>query len=228
MAESKYKHLFFDLDRTLWDFERSALLTFEEMHEVYDIQAPFNEYYRSYQAINHQLWEQYKENRIGKEELALKRFELSLQRFGIDNPDLAKRLAFHYREHSPKKVSLFDGCHELLAYLEGRYSMHIITNGFEEIQFIKLERGGLHSYFQHVITSEKVGFKKPDPRIFEFALEVTGAKPSESLMIGDDHEVDILGAQGIGMDQALVHSNGQDACGATYCFPDLIALKTIL
>jgi putative hydrolase of the HAD superfamily len=224
-----YKHLFFDLDHTLWDFERSALLTFQEMHTVFDLNIPFELYYSYYQDVNVALWDLYKQNKIEKEVLAIERFTRTLKHFGIDDAAiLAAEMATYYRYHSPRKVSLFEGCHELLSYLHGRYEMHIITNGFEEIQHVKLDRGGLGRYFKHIITSEQVGFKKPDSRIFGFAMEQSGADPAESLMIGDDLASDIDGARSVGMDQALVHCKQCHPCSATYCFPDLLSLKRLL
>ncbi len=208
MSNSKYKHLFFDLDRTLWDFDTNNKATFREMHDKFHLYSRGIHdpavFYTQYQEINFALWEQYKKELITKEALNFKRFYDSLNLYKIDEPELATEMGAHYIAASPRQTILYPGTIELLDILHRQYQMHIITNGFEEVQFIKIEKSGLEKYFDKIITSERAGFKKPDRRIFEFALRETGAHLEESIIIGDDPEADILGARLIGMDQIWV------------------------
>ena len=95
----------------------------------------------------------------------------------------------------PYKSNLFEGCHEVLSYLKSKYQLHIITNGFEEVQVVKMNSSNLNQYFEQVVTSEMAGVTKPDPQIFKHALALAHAKSTESIMIGDNMEVDCIAAE---------------------------------
>lgn len=210
--KKRYKHLFFDLDRTLWDFEKSAQETFSDIYTHYNLKAAgvpsMEAFFERYTVHNEQLWDLYRVGEIKKEILRDLRFSLTLNDFGIENPELAKEIGDYYIEESPRKVNLFPYSHELLQYLRPNYQLHLITNGFSEVQEVKLKSSQLDQYFSKVITSEDAGAKKPDPQIFNFAFQQTGALPVESLMIGDDVPIDIIGAQQVGMDQVLFDPDG--------------------
>ena len=199
------KHVFFDLDRTLWDFNKSADQAFEEIfktHKLYNKGVPSSiVFHEAYTIHNDNLWDQYRKGEIKKEILRGLRFILTLNDFGIYNDELGEKLGDDYVRLSPLKVNLFPYSIEILEYLLPKYSLHIITNGFSEVQEIKLQTSGMYKYFDKVITSEEAGFKKPDARIFNFAFEKSGALPQNSIMIGDDYEVDIIGAKGVNMQQ---------------------------
>jgi len=203
----KYKHLFFDLDNTLWDFEKNSHETFNELYDYH--LAGLNKipsvkaFFDAYTIHNTRLWGLYRESRITKDELKDTRFLITLQEFGVDDKGLASTLSDEYTYRSPRKGILFPGTIETLENLKDRFQLHIITNGFEEIQHVKLEFAGLTKYFEYLITSEQAGSKKPDAGIFNYALEKAGARAKESLMIGDDLDVDIVGAREIGMDTIL-------------------------
>lgn len=203
MKAKTYKHIFIDLDKTIWDFESNTQLTFLEIFEKYNLKSigikDLDSFYRIYARINDQLWALYRENRIIKEKLNIQRFEMTMLEFGIDDLILATHMAEDYVTLSPKKTILFPHSHEALSYLKTKYYLHIITNGFEELQQQKFDNCDLRKYFTTITTSEEAGVKKPEIRIFELALEKARAKAGESLMIGDDLEVDVAGAQGIGM-----------------------------
>lgn len=205
----KYKHLFFDLDRTLWDFDKNSEATLFELFTnfvlPYNCKIAFSDFLSQYRQINNELWEEYRQGTISKEMLNVKRFSKTLLAFNCQNLNSAQPMADYYVEESPKKTLLFPHTIELLDYLYTKYTLHVITNGFEEIQYRKLKNSNLEKYFTCVITSEAAGAKKPDAKIFEFALTSASAAISESLMIGDDIEVDILGAQAIGMDALFVN-----------------------
>ena len=200
----KYHHIFFDLDMTLWDFESNAREAYEDIYRTFRLSDrgidSLNDFISKYFVHNDRLWEQYRNGEIEKELLRTLRFELTLRDYGIDDPALAQAIGHEYVTISPTKTRLFPNAHTTLAYLQKQYTLSIITNGFEEVQFRKLKNSHLDSYFNHVITSEQAGSKKPDPEIFKYALQQVGAEASQSVMIGDDLEVDILGAMQAGMD----------------------------
>ena len=201
----KYKHLFFDLDHTLYDFERSTFETLSELCEEYNLAnkgiPQFKYFYNRYLEINLRFWGQYRKGKIEKAFLNAERFHVTFQEFGIDNRDFAEKFANEYLANAPLKNTLFPHAHETLDYLQENYILHLITNGFEEVQEKKIDTTGLRKYFKTITTSEEAGVKKPDPAIFHFALSKADAVAEESLMIGDNLEVDILGAKNVGMDQ---------------------------
>lgn len=202
-----YKHIFFDLDRTLWDFEKNSHEVLTELYYKYNllskgIASPI-EFIKSYKIINESLWDLYRQNKIKKENLRTERFRLTLNEFGVFDVKLATNLGKDYVECCPKKTHLFPFVHSTLNYLKDRYCLHIITNGFEEVQYEKLENSNLMDYFEQIITSEQVGFKKPSSEIFKFSLVKAFAKPSDSLMIGDDLVADIYGARDSGINQVF-------------------------
>ena len=205
----KYKHLFFDLDRTLWDFDKNSKETLQDLFVSYDLQKlgipDFDIFFEHYCNHNNYLWEQYRGGKIEKDFLSVERFYITLADFGIENKKLSELISIDYVEQSPLKTALFPDTHEVLDYLHKKYSLHIITNGFKEIQFRKLKLCGLEKYFTSVVVSEEAGCNKPDKKIFFFALEKNKATITESIMIGDDLAVDVLAAKTIGMDQIYVN-----------------------
>lgn len=203
----KYKHIFFDLDHTLYDFDRSTHDTFLELHEKYKLDEqgvlPFEAFFERYKVVNTELWDQYRNGNIEKEVLNVKRFHIVLKEYGIDDWEFATRFANEYLSLAPIKKCLFPGVPETLDYLFDKYELHLITNGFEEVQEKKINSNGLRKYFRTITTSEEAGVKKPDPGIFKLALSKAEASVEESLMVGDNIEVDIDGARDFGMDQML-------------------------
>jgi putative hydrolase of the HAD superfamily len=230
----KYKHLFFDLDHTLWDFDANARATLEQLHDdlklsdrgIYD----FDLFHRNYLQHNEKLWERYRKGFIRQEELRLKRMMLCLMDFKIANEELASEMSDLFLQLLPTRTILFPDTKDVLDYLRNKgYDMHLITNGFEKTQQSKLENSGLSVYFNKVITSESSNSLKPQKEIFEFAMKITGALAGESIMIGDSLEVDIAGAMSVGMDQIHVNYNGaQQDIVPTYTVSMLKELKEIL
>ena len=226
---AKIKHLFFDLDRTLWDFEKNS---HEELISIYNKNQLHqkgislkDEFIKVYKQINEECWVLYRENRMSKEKLRSERFKRTLLYYGINDDELAQKMGNQYIENSPKRTILVDGTIELLEYLKESYQMHIITNGFEEVQFDKLKNSGLFEYFDQIITSEAVGFKKPHSAIFEYALNKAKAVVSESVMIGDDLNTDIKGAVDFGMD--CIYFNPNEVKHDFVLFGDIKALSVI-
>ncbi len=200
-----YRHLFFDLDRTLWDFEKNAHETLTELFDKHQLKergiADVNTFITTYKRINEMHWAEYRGGKITKEYLRTIRFQSTFEHFSIQDEALAHQVGEEYIAICPVKSHVFPHTYETLDYLAGRYELHIITNGFEEVQDIKMRHSGLERYFDVIVTSEKVGHKKPDARVFQYALQATGAVPGESLMIGDDAPVDLVGARNVGIDQ---------------------------
>jgi putative hydrolase of the HAD superfamily len=208
-----YRHLFFDLDHTLWDFDANSRHTLQHLYETLELQTrgvdDFDRFHRQYLGHNERLWERYRKGFIKQEELRVKRMWLSLLDFKIADETLAKTLSVQFLDLLPTRNQLFPHTREILEYLQDKkYQLHLITNGFEEVQHHKLRAANLTPFFQHVITSEKANALKPHRAIFEHALTASGASVSESIMIGDSLEVDIKGAFEAGMDQ--IHVNHLD------------------
>jgi putative hydrolase of the HAD superfamily len=201
---SQYKHIFFDLDRTLWDFETNTLETFRDIFEKYKLSEYFSNYidfHQIYTEINQVLWQNYLDGKLKKEILRTLRFQMTLERNGLNNFKLAEKIGLDYITMSPLKTALFPNTIETLERLKKKYQLHIITNGFNEVQFVKIKNCGLEPFFTSVVTSEKAGFQKPRREIFDYALNSVNAKKKESLMVGDDYEIDIAGARNAGIDQ---------------------------
>lgn len=206
----KYKHLFFDLDHTLWDFEANSRQTLEELYQSMQLQSKgvndFNLFHKNYLAHNEKLWDRYRNGFIKVDELRWKRMWLSLLDFKIADKALAREMGVVFLDLLPTRKILFPYTIEILEYLlRKKYVLHLITNGFEKTQHSKLKNSGLDKYFTEVITSEASNSLKPHKEIFDYAFQKTGALHKESIMIGDTIEVDILGAVNAGIDQ--VHVN---------------------
>ncbi|MDK2978460.1 MAG: putative hydrolase of the superfamily [Bacteroidales bacterium] len=208
----KYKHIYFDLDRTLWDFDSNAKETFQdiyEKHELHKIFNKFDNFYHTYVKHNERLWKIYRDGKIKKSVLAFKRFALTLEEFGVKDEGLAKIIGQDYIEISPTKKRLFPGTYETLEYLKNKYNLYIITNGFNEVQFTKLKNSKLDTFFKKIFTSENAGAQKPNAKIFEHALKSVNARKKESVMIGDDIDTDIIGAKKFGLDQVYFNPLGK-------------------
>tara|TARA_R110002050_G_scaffold200591_1_gene335513 strand:- start:56987 stop:57682 length:696 start_codon:yes stop_codon:yes gene_type:complete len=201
---NKYRHLFFDLDHTLWDFKTNSRLTLGEIYSLFNLaelsEVGQSEFITIYEKYNHKMWADYRNGKMSKETLRNERFRQSLSHIGIKDKALSVTVADYYVDNSPLKTALFADTLEVLSELKLKYQMHIITNGFAEIQAIKMERSGLNPFFDKIITSEQAGTKKPHPSIFQYSLKMANAKAEESLMIGDNQLVDIEGAAKVGMD----------------------------
>jgi putative hydrolase of the HAD superfamily len=229
-----YKDLFFDLDHTLWDFETNSKETIQELYSTHRLAdlgiVDFDGFYNTYSAHNHRLWDRYTKGFIKQEELRWKRVYLSLLDFKVANEPLAKEMSQAYLEILPNKKHLFPYTIEILDYLKEKdYKMHLITNGFESVQFKKIKNSGLQDYFIEVITSEASNSLKPQKEIFEYALKNANASVEKSIMIGDNEFADIQGGINMGMDTVFVnHIQAIPTIPATYTITHLKELETIL
>lgn len=196
-----YKHIFFDLDHTLWDFDKNSALTFEKIFEIYNVEVDVSKFLSIYEPVNSNYWKLYREDKIDKAQLRYGRLKDSFDTLGHTIEDrLINILSDAYIEYLTSFNHLFEHTQETLEYLRPRYKLHIITNGFQEAQQKKIEASNLQEYFQTITNSEMVGVKKPNPLIFNHAMHLAKARPEESLMVGDNLEADILGALNVGLD----------------------------
>ncbi|MVN74726.1 noncanonical pyrimidine nucleotidase, YjjG family [Hymenobacter sp. HMF4947] len=201
-----YRHLFFDLDHTLWDFETNATETLHQLFDDYQLARygtfTLHDFTTRYNEVNHALWRLYQSNKISQQQLRSLRFVRTLTKLGVPEEEIPADISAQFTAILPLKSAVFPHTHEVLRYLANKgYVLHLITNGFEDVQHIKLASSKLTDYFQEVITSEASGCLKPDPRMFAHALAKAGATAAESLMIGDNLECDVLGAYNAGIDQ---------------------------
>ena len=233
MDGGKYKHLFFDLDHTLWDFEANARATLEILYEDLGLEAigvnDFELFYKNYLIHNDMLWERYRKGFIKQEELRVKRMRLALLDFKIADEALSQKMNIQFLDLLPTRTILFPHTKEILQWLADKnYELHLITNGFEKVQHSKLKYSGLDIFFKEVITSEGSNSLKPNKEIFEYAFYKTNANPATSIMIGDTIEVDIQGAINAGIDQVFVnHQNIQTEIKPTYMVNSLKELELI-
>lgn len=193
--------IFFDLDHTLWDFEKNSDLAFTEVIEQMDLPFSVGDFLEVYRPINVAYWDKFSLNLITSEELRKGRIAdtLSILNYVTTTQQILS-IGERYLEVLPNFNNLLEGAQELLEYLSKRYTLHIITNGFEVVQNRKLAHSGIAGYFKTITNSENAGVKKPDPRIFSFALNVAKANVAQTVMVGDNWLADIQGAKNIGMD----------------------------
>lgn len=229
----KYRHLFFDLDHTLWDFETNADETLRFLFEHHALGRyglfTVDEFIRVYSDVNHALWRLYQSNKITQTQLRSVRFVRTLTKLGLTEDQVPAGISEQFTNILPQKAAVFPFTYEVLDYLKSKYELHLITNGFRDIQHIKLASSRLTDYFQEMVTSECCGHLKPDQRIFQHALERTGASAQESLMIGDNLECDVLGAFNAGIDQVYFNpEKRRHFAQTTYEISCLSELKEIL
>jgi len=222
----KIKHIFFDLDHTLWDFEKNSDLTFQMLFEKHSISANLSDFLIVYKPLNREFWKLYRDEKISKEDLRYQRLKQAFDAIYYPISDeLIHILAIEYIEFLPEFSHLFDHTFEILSYLKEKYELHIITNGFEEIQVKKMESSKISHFFSRVITSESVQVKKPHPKVFYHALEVANATIENSIMIGDSVEADIEGALNIGMQ--AIHCNFENEIIESTKFRSITSLLEI-
>lgn len=199
-----YKHIFFDLDDTLWDFHANAKnslkVTFNKLgvNRYFD---DFEDFFRIYMERNNELWDLYGAGKITKDFLQAERFRHPLKHVGANNEALAQEMGKTYLDLLPERTILMPHAKELLDYLHEKYTLTIITNGFVGVQHKKIKNSQIEHYFKHIVLSEDAGALKPDKRIFEYALQLNHASAEEAIMIGDIFQADIVGAQNAGIDQ---------------------------
>ncbi len=200
MNSSAVEHIFFDLDHTLWDFDRNSKLAYQEIFEKQGVQLSIDKFIPIYEPLNLEFWRKYRNNELSREQLKYQRLKSAFDacEFAVSDENI-NLFADLYLEYLPKYNHLFKGCIAMLTALSTTFNLHCITNGFIEVQDRKLINSNLKPFFKTVLTAEEAGVKKPDPAIFTIAMDRAGATPSNSIMIGDSYEADILGAKNMGM-----------------------------
>lgn len=209
------KHIFFDLDDTLWDFEKNSGIVLEELFREYHLQqklgVDFETFSHAYKKNNQAFWKLYYTKQIDKQFLRNHRFNETFKLFGYDNYDENLKITEQYLQRSPKGTHLKEGCVEVLQYLRQRHTLHIITNGFKEVQSVKMEGSGIQHFFDIILVSEEHQLTKPDEKIFRLAESLTGAHSNDCVMIGDNMESDIQGALQAGWE--AIHYSPQKHAG---------------
>lgn len=217
--------IFFDLDHTLWDFERNSALTFETIFRKHAIAVDLELFLYYYVPVNAKYWALYREDKIDPVTLRYKRLKEVFDLVSYEIQDSVIHLiSDEYIKYLPTFNHLFEGAIEVLDYLKPKYNLHIITNGFQEVQNGKLKNAKIEHYFTTVTNSEMAGVKKPNPKIFEFALELAKAEKATSLMVGDSLEADMEGAKNIGLDALFFNETKTDT---PHNFPQIYHLSEI-
>jgi len=207
---NKVNTIFFDLDHTLWDFDKNSSLTFKHIFNNYDFSFSHSDFLKYYVPINHKCWRDYSENRISKEKLRTSRLQKTFNCLNFNyKAEFINEISNEYIKVLPTKTFLFEGVIDLLEKLKPIYDLHIISNGFEDVQHKKMKLSGLLPFFDKIITSENTNSKKPDSRIFNHALSLTNENQKNCLMIGDNLIEDILGAINVGMNAIHYNSNNE-------------------
>jgi putative hydrolase of the HAD superfamily len=230
---NRYRHIFFDLDHTLWDYDRNVRESLDELFDIYSLHSlgvsTIDDFYEAFNQVNFKLWSLYNNGKIDKSFLRKERFKRIFEYLGTDGLAVPLEMEEDFMTRTSSKSHVFPYSTETLAYLKQKYQLHIITNGFDESQALKMASSGLTSYFQLIVTSETTGHRKPDKRIFEYALEKLNTIPSACLMVGDNPESDIIGAKNAQIDQVLFNPL-EIPCllNPTYTITCLSELKTFL
>lgn len=229
MYKNLVTDIFFDLDHTLWDFEKNSALTFKKILVEHSIDISLESFLEVYVPANFAFWKLYREEKITKKELRYQRLKTVFDELRYEISDtMINSLSEEYINHLSSFNHLFPNTTMILDYLKPSYKLHIITNGFQEIQEKKLKKSGIYSYFDQVVDSEMAGVKKPNPIIFELALERAETKPSSSIMIGDNLEADVLGAKASGFKVLHFNAHGEDLHNHCPMITDLREIKNYL
>lgn len=211
----KYEHLFFDLDHTIWDFEKNSFEAFARMFDVMRLESAlgihFHVFHAQYMVHNQYYWDLYAKGLIPQSDLKWKRMYETLKSFGLEDEFKSKDMSHVYLEYLPTCTNLFPHTKQVLQYLKDKgYQMHILSNGFEITQHSKLKNSALDGFFKNIVTSERCGYIKPDAQIFKTAMNEAGTFVDKCIMIGDSPEADLKGALNAGMDSVYVDHTGKD------------------
>ncbi|WP_297338355.1 YjjG family noncanonical pyrimidine nucleotidase [Algoriphagus sp.] len=228
-----YQHLFFDLDHTLWDYDRNVTESLSELYQLYQLSElgipTFKKFFEAFHAVNFQLWDWYNVGKIDKVNLRKERFPRIFAHAGGKSEAIPVEFEEDFMHRTSSKPHVFPYSKEILTYLKGKYKIHVITNGFNESQSKKMKSSGLDVFFDLIVTSETTGHKKPDPRIFQYAMDQLKTKSKDCLMIGDNPQSDILGAQRAEIDQVYFNPEGKISdILPTYEIKHLQELETLL
>lgn len=223
------KHLFFDLDHTLWDFDKNSGFAFDAIFKQQGFDIELSDFLNIYIPRNQYYWKLYQDNQISHNDLRYYRLKDVFDALQFEVSDkMIHHLSEQYIEYLPKYNHLFDGAIELLDYLKPKYQLHIITNGFASVQTRKIKNSKIDHYFESITNSEMAGVKKPHKNIFDFALSLANASKEESLMIGDSYEADIIGAQAAGIEAVFFNEHNLQVDYPVFQVKHLLDLKNVL
>ncbi len=233
MSQRRYRHVFFDLDHTLWDFDNNSSETLRHLFDFFNLQQlklfTLEQFLQAFHLVNRQLWSAFDQGKVDKSYIRGERFHIISQYLKISPNILPENLGDLYLSMCPSKPHVMPYAREVLHYLKNNYHLHVITNGFNDVQSIKINSSKLSDFFIHIITADSCGYQKPHRRIFEHALELTAAEKDECVMIGDNLDTDISGARNAGIDQVFYNpyklSHEQEV---TYEIDCLSKIKNIL
>jgi len=229
MKNNKLTDIFFDLDHTLWDFDKNSALTFEKIFETNNLNIHLNSFLEIYLPINLSYWKLFREEKVDKQTLRYGRLSDTFNELNISvSDDIIYKLSDDYLRYLSSFNHLFDDTIEILDYLYPKYNLHIITNGFKNVQEGKLLNSKIDHYFDTVTNSEEVGVKKPNPQVFNHALQLANVEVGNSIMIGDNYEADILGALNVGFDVIHYNYHKEKVAENIIQISNLIDLKTYL
>ncbi|MXN91067.1 noncanonical pyrimidine nucleotidase, YjjG family [Flavobacterium sp. Sd200] len=229
MSLSAKKAIFFDLDHTLWDFEKNSALAFEVLLPKNGINILIDDFLHHYIPANVNYWKLYRDGLITQQELRYGRFKDVFVALKYEVSDkVIQQLSHDYIALLPTNNHLFEGAIEVLEYLKTKYSLHIITNGFHEVQALKMKSANIDHYFETVTNSENAGFKKPHPAIYEYALSAANVQKCDSIMIGDCIEADVQGALDCGIDAIYFNEHRLEAHPSILQVNHLLELKNLL
>jgi len=232
--KKKYKHLLFDLDHTIWDFESNSKHVIFQLFENFHLHQIVNDgaahFYTTFSAINEKMWWRYRQGEMRQDELRWKRFWYTLLEYKHADEDLARQMSLQYLDTLPNQSMLMPNALDILNYCQEKgYKMHVVTNGFEETQIRKMKNSQIFDFFDEIITSERSMSLKPHKEIYEYTLKTIHASHDECLMIGDSYDADIVGAQNVNIDQVFYDPLLQSQqLASTYYIHDLKELKDIL
>lgn len=228
-----YKHILFDLDHTLWDFDKNSRETLVELFHTFELASlgsfNCNDFCDTFCTVNQQLWALYNRGAYDQQRLRTERFKLILAELGVAEELVPSALADEYLKLCPTKPHVFPYTAEVLQYLQQRYALHILTNGFSDVQAVKLRSAGLTNFFIEVVSADTIGYQKPSREIFDYVIDKIGASCDECIMIGDNLEADVKGALNAGIDCVFFNPSGtRHQTKTTYEISCLSKLKDIL
>ncbi|MGM9795435.1 MAG: YjjG family noncanonical pyrimidine nucleotidase [Candidatus Aphodosoma sp.] len=228
-----YKVIFFDLDDTLWDFQANAKVAMKQLFDnskLNDLFPAFEFFYDKYQVVNHELWRCYSNGSVSKEKLMVDRFLIPLTEAGCNDVDLACSLGDEYLNLLALQSILVDNALQMLTFLKPYYRLAVVSNGFKEVQYNKLKRSNIISFFEEIILSDEIGYNKPDPNFFSIALKRMNVDNSEAVVVGDNYDTDIVGAFNANIDSVFFNRYYEDCIlypKATHVISNLTELKRI-
>ena len=230
--ESNKKHIIFDLDDTIWDYQRNSNEALNELHSSFNINehgVNSENFKNAFREVNNQLWDDFDKGVISRDVIRKRRFPMVFGELSLNLNGVAMEMQDSFMQICSSKPSLVPGAQKVLDQFRSEYNFHILSNGFDEIQFAKLKAADIEHYFDKVITSGRAGYRKPEAEIFEFALNEIGAKPEECVMVGDNPLSDIEGAYRYGIDQVYYNVHNKEcAISPTYTIYDFNELLNIL